>query len=58
MHGALLEVRMARDSDILGGPEPDEEGTDLLGGSGPAAADSFGGPEPDEKATDLLGGPS
>jgi hypothetical protein len=42
--------------DVFGGPEPDEEGTDLLGGPGPAS-DEFGGPEPDEEGTDLLGGP-
>jgi hypothetical protein len=42
--------------DVFGGPEPDEEGTDLLGGPGPVT-DEFGGPEPDEEGTDLLGGP-
>jgi hypothetical protein len=54
--------------DLMGGPEPDEEGTDLLGG---AKADNedvlggqhddtedlLGGPEPDEEGEDLLGGP-
>ncbi len=39
----------------LGGPEPDESGTDLLGGQEPAT-DEFGGPEPDESRTDLFGG--
>ena len=41
--------------DIMGGPEPDEAGTDLLGGSRPGT-DELGGPEPDEAGTDLLGG--
>ena len=41
--------------DELGGPEPDEERTDLLGGSG-SASDELGGPEPDEARTDLMGG--
>ena len=33
--------------DVMGGPEPDEERTDLIGGSGPGT-DELGGPEPDE----------
>jgi hypothetical protein len=40
------------DAGVLGGPEPDEEGTDLLGGSEPGD-DILGGPEPGD---DLLGG--
>jgi hypothetical protein len=48
---------MANDSGILGGPEPDEQGTDLLGGGDTGEdEDELGGPEPDEEATDLLGG--
>ena len=39
----------------LGGPDPDESGTDVLGGQEPAT-DELGGPEPDEQRTDLLGG--
>ena len=55
---ARTEVVMAPDSGILGGPEPDEEDTDLLGGSDPLEdEDELGGPEPDEEDTDLLGGP-
>jgi hypothetical protein len=47
----------------LGGPDPDEEGTDLLGGPEPgedllggpeAASDELGGPD---SASDELGGP-
>jgi hypothetical protein len=41
--------------DVMGGPEPDEQGTDLLGGA-EGGMDVMGGPEPDEQATDLLGG--
>jgi hypothetical protein len=41
--------------DEFGGPEPDEQGTDLLGGN-ESGGDEFGGPEPDEQGTDLLGG--
>ena len=44
-----------RDPGVLGGPEPDEQGTDLLGGSEPGG-DVLGGAEPDEQGTDLLGG--
>ena len=47
---------MADESGVLGGPEPDEEGTDLLGGSDPGDEDELGGPEPDEEEEDLLGG--
>jgi hypothetical protein len=49
---------MEHGEDILGGPEPDEQATDVLGGheaGGPD--DELGGPEPDEQATDTLGGP-
>ncbi len=42
--------------DTMGGPEPDEERTDLMGGSRPGT-DELGGPEPDEEGTDLMGGP-
>jgi hypothetical protein len=42
-------------SDELGGPDSNEQGTDLLGGQEPAT-DELGGPEPDEQRTDLLGG--
>jgi hypothetical protein len=46
---------MAPDSDVFGGPEPDEEGTDLLSGHDPGEdEDEFGGPEPDEEGTDIL----
>jgi hypothetical protein len=45
------------DSGVFGGPEPNEQATDLLGGTEPTT-DSFGGPEPDEQGTDLLGGPT
>jgi hypothetical protein len=41
--------------DVMGGPEPDEERTDLMGGSRPGT-DELGGPEPDEERTDLMGG--
>jgi hypothetical protein len=52
-----MEVAMAPDSDVLGGREPDEEGTDLLGGHDESLdEDELGGPEPDEEGTDLLGG--
>jgi len=40
---------------VFGGPEPDEQRTDLLGGNEPGG-DVFGGPEPDEQATDTMGG--
>jgi hypothetical protein len=47
---------MAPDSDILGGSQPDEEGTDLLGGRDLREdEDELGGPDPDEQGTDLLG---
>ena len=39
----------------MGGPEPDEERTDLMGGPRPGT-DEMGGPEPDEEGTDLMGG--
>ena len=42
--------------DTMGGPEPDEERTDLMGGSR-SGTDELGGPEPDEEGTDLMGGP-
>jgi hypothetical protein len=42
--------------DVMGGAEPDEERTDLMGGSRPGT-DELGGPEPDEAGTDLMGGP-
>ena len=42
--------------DMMGGPEPDEAGTDTLGGAEPGG-DVMGGPEPDEAGTDTLGGP-
>jgi hypothetical protein len=42
-------------SDELGGPDPDEQRTDLLGGQEPTT-DELGGPDPDERRTDLLGG--
>ncbi len=41
--------------DVMGGPEPDEQGTDLMGRAGPGT-DELGGPEPDEQGTDLMGG--
>jgi hypothetical protein len=44
-----------RDPGVFGGPEPDEEGTDVLGGAEPSG-DVYGGPEPDEQGTDVLGG--
>jgi hypothetical protein len=43
------------DQGVFGGPEPDEERSDLLGGAEPAS-DELGGEEPDEQRTDLLGG--
>jgi hypothetical protein len=42
-------------SDIMGGPEPDEEDTDVMGRGRPGT-DEMGGPEPDEEGTDLMGG--
>ena len=48
---------MAGTPDVMGGPEPDEEGTDLLGAGNPGGGtDEMGGPEPDERGTDTLGG--
>lgn len=47
---------MAPEPDVFGGPEPDEEATDLLGGHDAAGVDELGGPEPDEQGTDVLGG--
>ena len=48
---------MERDHGVLGGPEPDEEATDDLGGRDPGAGTGeLGGPEPDEEAADLFGG--
>jgi len=50
---------------VLGGRDPDEEGTDELGGperesdelGGPeAASDELGGPDPGAEGTDLMGG--
>jgi len=41
--------------DLMGGPEPDEQRTDLMGGARPGT-DGMGGPEPDEQGTDLMGG--
>ena len=41
--------------DTMGGPEPDEEGTDVMGGSRPGT-DEMGGPEPNEEGTDVMGG--
>ena len=47
---------MALDSDVMGGPEPDEQGTDVLGGADAAAEeDELGGPE--RGGTDVLGSP-
>ena len=43
--------------DTMGGPEPDEERTDLMGGPRPGT-DEMGGPEQDEQGTDLMGGSS
>jgi hypothetical protein len=40
---------------VYGGPEPDEQRTDTLGGNEPGG-DVYGGPEPDEQRTDTLGG--
>jgi hypothetical protein len=52
-----MEVTMAGNPDVMGGPEPDEQGTDLLGGADRGeGVDELGGPEPDEQGTDLLGG--
>jgi hypothetical protein len=46
---------MASDSSVLGGPEPDEQATDVLGGSDAAEhEDELGGPEPDAEGTDLF----
>ena len=42
-------------SDELGGPDRDEQRTDLLGGQEPVT-DELGGPDRDEQRTDLLGG--
>jgi hypothetical protein len=54
---ARTEVAMANDPGVFGGPEPDEQGTDLLGGTDVTDdEDELGGQEPDEEATDLLGG--
>jgi hypothetical protein len=53
--GRDWEEAAVADRDILGGPEPDEQRTDLLGGA-EHASDELGGPEPDEQRTDLLGG--
>jgi hypothetical protein len=48
---------MGRDEGVLGGPEPDEQATDDLGGRDPGSGTGeLGGPEPDEAGTDLLGG--
>jgi hypothetical protein len=40
---------------VMGGPDPDEQRTELLGGAEPVS-DELGGPDPDEQGTDLLGG--
>jgi hypothetical protein len=53
--GRDWEEAAVADRDIMGGPEPDEQRTDLLGGA-EHASDELGGPEPDEQRTDLLGG--
>jgi hypothetical protein len=42
--------------DVMGGPEPAEEATDVMHGPG-RASDVMGGPEPAEEATDVMGGP-
>ena len=48
---------MAPNSDVLGGPEPDEQRTDVLSGSDPGDdEDELGGPEPDEEGTDIYAG--
>lgn len=39
----------------MGGPEPDEERTDVPGGT-ESEAEVMGGPEPEEQRTDVLGG--
>jgi hypothetical protein len=49
------EEAAVTDRDVMGGPEPDEQRTDLLGGAEPTG-DVMGSPEPDEQRTDLLGG--
>jgi hypothetical protein len=49
------EETAVTDRDVMGGPQPDEQRTDLLGGA-EATTDELGGPEPDEQRTDLLGG--
>jgi hypothetical protein len=49
-----MEVSMAPEPDVLGGPEPDEQ-SDVLGGHDAAGGDELGGPEPDEQGG-VLGG--
>ena len=51
----MTESPAGEDPDVMGGPEPDEQATDLMGGA-QAGTDVMGGPEPDEQATDLMGG--
>ena len=41
--------------DLMGGPEPDEAGTEVMGGA-KSGGDVMGGPEPDEAGTDVMGG--
>jgi hypothetical protein len=42
--------------DVMGGPEPDEQRADVMGGA-EGRTDEMGGPEPDEERTDLMRGP-
>ena len=55
MDGRDWEEAVVTDRDVMGGPDPDEQRTDLLGGAEPVS-DEMGGPDPDEQRTDLLGG--
>ena len=50
-----IDGRLPAGTDEMGGPEPDEAGTDLMGDYRPGT-DEMGGPEPDEAGTDLMGG--
>jgi hypothetical protein len=47
------------DSEVMGGPDPDEQAADVLeGGEEPdgGEGDIMGDPQPDEQGTDLMGG--
>ena len=46
-----------RERETMGSPEPDEQGTDVMGGDTRRGreGETMGSPEPDERGTDVMG---